>query len=75
MSISAIAYTPVLGLPLVAVLGILVFLSLCTTASIAILKVKGRRAIPFAWHYRFAGVTIVLGAVHGILGISVYIGF
>lgn len=74
MSISTLAYTPVFGLPLVAVFGILVFFSLCTTASIAILKVKGRRKIPFVWHYRFAGLTIVLAAVHGALGISVYLG-
>lgn len=75
MTIAAIAYTPVLGLPLVVVLGIVLFISLCITASIAILKKRGAlKKVPFTMHYRFAGLSLLLAILHGILGISVYIG-
>lgn len=75
MSISDLALMPVLGLPLVAVLGILLFLCICTTASIAALRKRQKIQIPFTWHYRFAGLSILLSVVHGILGLSIYAGF
>lgn len=75
MSIAAIAYMPVMGLPLVVLLGILLFICICITASIAILKKRGKiKQVPFTWHYRFAGLSLLLSLLHGIMGISIYIG-
>ncbi|HIJ06716.1 MAG: hypothetical protein XE11_1210 [Methanomicrobiales archaeon 53_19] len=74
MTIAAVAYTQVLGLPLVVVLGIILFISLCITASIAIIKRRGRlQKVPFTWHFRMAGISILIALLHAILGISVYI--
>jgi hypothetical protein len=67
-----ITYAPILGRPLILYLGILTILGFLFTASIAILNHKGIHAIPFRWHPRFAAVSIVLAAVHGILGILAY---
>ncbi|MCQ1537998.1 hypothetical protein FTO68_03205 [Methanocalculus taiwanensis] len=76
MTIAAIAYTPVLGLPLVVVLGIILFISLCITASIAVMKRRGKlENVPFTWHFRMARFSILLALLHGIMGISVYFGF
>lgn len=75
MSISAIAYMPILGLPLVVVLGIVLFISLCITASIAVMKRRGGlENVPFTWHFWMARFSILLALLHGVLGISVYIG-
>lgn len=75
MTIATVAYMPVLGLPLVVVLGIVLFLFLCITASIAVLKRRGAlENVPFTWHFWFARISLLLALVHGVLGISVYIG-
>jgi hypothetical protein len=75
MIIAAIAYTPVLGLPLVVVLGIVLFISLCITASIAVMKRRGGlQNVPFTWHFWMARISILIALLHGILGISIYIG-
>ena len=75
MSIASIAYMPVMGLPLVVVLGIVLFISLCITASIAVLKRRGGlENVPFTWHFRMARISILIALLHGFLGISVYIG-
>ena len=75
MTIAAFAYIPVLGLPFVVVLGIVLFIFLCITASIAVLKRRGAlENVPFTWHFWFARFSLLLALLHGILGISVYIG-
>ena len=75
MTIAAVAYTQVLGLPLVVVLGIILFISLCITASIAIMKRRGGlQKVPFTWHFWMARISILIALLHAILGISVYIG-
>jgi hypothetical protein len=43
------------------------------TALIAFLRKKGKTKIPVIWHYRLAYITILLGILHGILGILAYI--
>lgn len=75
MSIASIAYMPLMGLPLVVVLGIILFISLCITASIAVLKRRGKlENVPFIWHFRMARISILIALLHGIMGISIYIG-
>jgi hypothetical protein len=64
---SDIAYTSVLGIHLVELLGILTLLSLLFTASISILNRRKIRWIPFKWHSRMAYVTIAVALCHGLL--------
>lgn len=70
-----IAYSLILGKPVIMYMGILTYLSLLTTATIGRLNFKGNAAIPFKWHPRFAILTITLATVHAILGLSVYFNF
>ncbi|RQD80161.1 MAG: hypothetical protein D5R99_05985 [Methanocalculus sp. MSAO_Arc1] len=72
--LQTIAYTQVFGLSLLAVLGILLLVSLLTTASIAVLKRSGKIKVPFTWHFWMARLTIMIALVHGILGLSPYLG-
>jgi hypothetical protein len=69
---SEITYAPVLGKPLILILGVLTLLGFLLTASIAVLNHRRIRTIPFRWHLRCAVVSIGLAAVHGTLGILAY---
>lgn len=64
---SDIAYTQVLGIYLVELLGIFTLACLLFTASISILNRRKIRWIPFRWHSRSAYVTIVVAVCHGLL--------
>ncbi|OGI26708.1 MAG: hypothetical protein A2359_03460 [Candidatus Moranbacteria bacterium RIFOXYB1_FULL_43_19] len=70
-----IAYTLILGLPIVAYLGMLALLSLFSTATIGYLNFKGNTKIPFKWHLRLAKLTIFLALVHALFALSAYLGF
>lgn len=69
----SIAYYSILGKPLIFWAGILTFLSLVFTATIAMLNVRGINKINMKYHFLFAKVTIALAIFHAILGISNYI--
>lgn len=73
--IANIAYTLVFGKPVIAYLGVLTLLSLYFTATISILNTRGIHFIPFKWHPRLAVITLILATIHGIFGLSVYLGF
>lgn len=73
--ISDIAFYPIFGLPMVAVGGIVLFLVLVLTAAIGWMNKQGIHTIPVVWHYRLAGLTILLSVIHGILGIAMIMGF
>jgi hypothetical protein len=67
-----ISYILIFGRPLIMYLGIVTLLSFLTTASIAILNMKGIKTIPFEWHPRLAVLSIGLALIHGMLGILAY---
>ena len=69
---ASLAYTFVLGLPLLIWFGIFTFLSLLTTALLGILVLKGLYNIPFRWHMRMAAVTIFFAVIHVLMVISQY---
>ncbi len=68
-----IAYYYILGLPLIGWMGILTLLSLLTVASIGLANMRGWHKIPLKWHFRLAAVTLILAAIHGFIGLMVYI--
>ncbi|HEX7586009.1 MAG TPA: hypothetical protein VF390_00005 [Patescibacteria group bacterium] len=73
--VSSLAFYLFLGKPLIMYGGILTFLSLLFTAAISIMNKKGIFAIPFKWHPRMAVLTIIIGTIHAIFGLSIYFNF
>ncbi|MDD5162616.1 MAG: hypothetical protein PHD95_00215 [Candidatus ainarchaeum sp.] len=68
-----IVYFMILGKPLIFYLGIITLVSFLCTATIGFLNFKGYKKIPFKWHPRFAAISIILGIIHGTLGILLYL--
>jgi len=73
--ISTIALTKLFGLPLVAYGGIFTLLLIIFTATVGFLNFKGISVIPFKWHPTLAIVTIIIAILHGILGLSIFLGY
>ena len=73
--ISQIALTMIGGLPLAAYGGIITIISFLFTASIAIMNKNGINFIPFKWHPIMAITSITLAIIHGIAGLSIYMGW
>jgi hypothetical protein len=67
--LSEIAYFPIFGKPLILYMGVITLLSFLITASIGLMIFRGR-SIPFKWHPTMASISITIGIIHGILGIS-----
>jgi hypothetical protein len=68
-----ITYYPIFNIPFIVYLGIIVIIMFLITAIIAVLKRKGKIKIKIKWHYRFAYISLILGLIHGILALFVYI--
>ncbi len=68
-----ITYYMIFGIPFIIYLGIITILMFITTATLAVLKRKGKIKYSIQWHYRLAYLSILLGVIHSILGISIYI--
>lgn len=73
--ISNIAFALFYGFPLIFYGGIITFIFLLITASIGYTTVKGIRWIPFKYHRPMAVITIILALIHGLFGLSIYLGF
>lgn len=73
--ISNIALTLLFGKPLIMYGGILTFLLMMSTVTVGILNSKGNFTIPFKWHPRLARVTVIIGILHAIFGLSIYFNF
>jgi hypothetical protein len=65
--IKQIAEYLIFGEPLVVILGIATFICLIITAGLGSLKVRRLLRMPLKSHYWMAGITIMLGLVHGLL--------
>jgi hypothetical protein len=69
-----IAYTPILGLPVLMWGGILTFLVMVTAAVMAHLNLKQKFAPGFKWHVRLAILAFIMALSHGLLAILSYFG-
>jgi hypothetical protein len=67
--LSEIAYFSILGKPLILYMGITTLFLFIITASIGLMIFKGKK-IPFKFHPTMAGISITVGLIHGILGLS-----
>ena len=70
--ITEIAYLMIFGKPMIFHTGILTLVSFLLAALIGYLNFKGSRLIPFKWHPRVVAFAILLGVIHGIMGLSIY---
>jgi hypothetical protein len=68
-----ITYYPIFNIPFIVYLGIITILFFLITAIIAVLKRRGKLKITIKWHYRLAYISLILGFIHGILALFVYI--
>ena len=68
-----ITYYMIFGIPFIVYLGIITILMFMATATLALLKRKGKIKYSIQLHYRLAYLSIFLGVIHSILGISIYI--
>lgn len=68
-----ISYYLIFGLPFILYLGVVVIILLFFTSLIAFLRRKSKSKISVKWHYRLAYITIVLGSIHGLLGLLAYL--
>lgn len=67
-----ITYYLIFGIPFVVYLGIITIVIFVLTALLALLKRKGKIKISIQWHYRLAFLSIILGIIHGFLGVIAY---
>jgi cytochrome b561 len=72
-SLQNLAYTPILGFPVIGYLGIISYLLLVATALVMILTRRKIVRIPAKYHFTLARITIIVATIHGILALSVYI--
>jgi hypothetical protein len=72
--IAQIAFTKIFGLPLIAYGGMTTFLLFLFAATIQMLPRWGYYKIPLTWHSKVAWTALVLGLVHGLLGLLSYLG-
>lgn len=73
--IHTIALMTVFGLPLVVYGGLFALLLAVFTATVGFLNFRGIRTIPFKWHPRLALLTLIVAIFHGLLGLSIFLGF
>ena len=73
MELLTIAITPVLSLPVVVWLGIVLVLLVLIAGFSGYLRRKGIVKIPLQVHYAAGAAAVILGVVHAILGMAIYL--
>lgn len=73
--IATLAYTTILGKPLVFHLGILTYLAFLSTAILGYCFFIGKPILPFKWHPRLAVTALILGFIHGVMAASIYFNY
>lgn len=68
-----IAYTSVLGFPVIGYLGIIGYLLMFATAMVMVLTRRKVVKIKPKVHFRLAYATVAVATVHGLLALSIYL--
>ncbi|MDD2487313.1 MAG: hypothetical protein PHS92_03015 [Candidatus Gracilibacteria bacterium] len=72
--IQTITYTLILGKPVIMYMGIITYILILLTMSVAVLNLHFQiRIINFKWHPRLAVLTIIFATLHEIMGMSPYL--
>ena len=73
--ITQLAFSQILGLPMIAWGGMVTFLCFIFTAYIGKMNMKGNMTIPPKWHFRMAYISLALGLFHGLFGMLAFLGY
>jgi hypothetical protein len=73
--ITELAYTLVLGKPLIMYGGVVTYLLMLLTALVPLMNRRGIHLIPFKYHPWLALFTVLAATGHMILGLSTYFNF
>ncbi|MEK6959513.1 MAG: hypothetical protein AABW59_05740 [archaeon] len=73
--IADIAFYPVMGVPLVAIGGMITFLFLLTTATIGLTIFSGKSYFTINQHKMVALTTVALASIHGLVALLGFLGF
>lgn len=68
-----ITHYKILGIPLIAYLGLLTLFCFLFTAYIAVMNKKGDIRISPKWHPIMARISISLAILHGLFGLAAYL--
>jgi hypothetical protein len=64
------AYYPILGVPLIVLVGVLTFTSLVAAITSGVMIRKGIHIVSYPWHMRLAYLTVALASFHAFLALS-----
>ncbi len=68
-----ILFYMILGLPLIAYIGMFTLACFLFTATIGFLNYHGKTVIPFKFHPIMAAISLTVGTIHAILSILAFI--
>lgn len=75
MKFGVLAYTEILGLPIIGWGGLVSLILLLLTATIGFLNKRGIRMIPQKYHQPMAYLTVIVATFHGLLGMLSTLGY
>lgn len=70
--LTEITYMMIFGKPLIMYIGLITLILLASTATVGMLIMKGKTKITVKQHAWLARITLVIAALHGILGVLAY---
>ena len=73
--ISQIALTKIFGLPVVAYGGMFTLLLILITGYVGHSLMKGEQKFSLKTHKNLFWLTLIIGIIHGIIGISIFLKF
>ncbi|MFA6321991.1 MAG: hypothetical protein WCX71_00755 [Candidatus Buchananbacteria bacterium] len=73
--ISTLAFTKILGLPLIAWGGMLGLIMMIFVAVIGALNLRGIRLLNLKWHRGLALLAIIIAILHGFIGTLALLGY
>lgn len=68
-----IIFYEIAGKPAIMYGGILTLLCFFATAAIGFMTIKGIRRFPFSWHINLAYMSLLMGFIHGLLGVLAFL--
>lgn len=68
-----LSYYPIFGIPTIVYLGITTLTLFIITALLALLIRRRIIKTSLPWHYRFAYLSLIIGIIHGTLGLLAYV--
>jgi len=70
-TLSNIAHFPIFGVSIIVWVGLLALIFFLTAATVALLIVHGKLKATLKWHYRLAYIALVIGLIHGVVGLII----